>query len=141
MNTKILVLFLVLASLFVSGCAEEDAGQVEADEAVVSDTGAEEQGVDEQDEGLPEGPTKDHTVRLEYYEVMKPSELEISRGDTVSWWSYKRQGTYVLVSEEGLFQNTELEYSVPFSYTFNKAGTYSFTVEDVQAMNMTVMVK
>jgi len=136
MNTKILVLFLVLASLFISGCTEEDAGPVETDDAGAPESGVEEQG----DESLPVGPTEDHIVRLEYYGVMKPSELEISRGDTVSWWSYKRQGTYVLVSEDGLFPNTELEYSVPFSYTFNEAGSYSFTAEDVPDMNMTVTV-
>ncbi|WP_440956926.1 cell surface lipoprotein [Methanosarcina sp. Mfa9] len=135
MNTKILVLFLVLASLFISGCAEEDAGPVETDEAEVSESD-----VEGQDESLPVGPTEDHIVRLEYYEVMKPSELDISRGDSVSWWSYKKQGTYVLVSEDDLFSNTELKYSVPFSYTFDEAGIYSFTVEDVPAMNMTVTV-
>ncbi len=135
MNTKILVLFLVLASLFISGCAEEDAGPVEIDEADVSESG-----VEEQDESLPVGPTKEHRFNLEYYELVKPSELEINRGDTVAWWSNKRQGTYVLVSDDGLFPNTELAYRVPFSHIFNEAGIYRFSVEDVPAMNMTVTV-
>lgn len=137
MNTKILVLCLVLVSLFISGCAEEDAGQVETDEAGVSESGAEVQ----EDESLPVGPTEEHIVRLEYYEVMTPPELEINRGDTIAWWSDKRQGTYVLVSEDGLFPNEELAYRVPFKYTFKEPGIYSFTVEDVPAMNLTVTVK
>ena len=135
MNTKILVLFLVLASLFISGCAEEDAGPVETDEAGVSESG-----VEEQDENLPVGPTEEYIVYLEYYGVMTPPEREINQGDTIAWWSNKRQGTYVLVSEDGLFPNEELSYRVPFKYTFNEPGTYLFTVEDAQGMNLTITV-
>lgn len=136
MNTKVLVLFLVLVSIFISGCAEEDAGPAETDEAGVSESDSE-----EQDESLPVGPTEEFIVRLEYYEMMTPPELEINRGDTIAWWSDKRQGTYVLMSEDGLFPNEELAYRVPFKYTFNEPGTYLFTVEDVQGMNLTVTVK
>ena len=35
---------------------------------------------------------------------MRPSELDIKTGDTVSWWSGKKTGNYyILVSKEGLF--------------------------------------
>ena len=71
---------------------------------------------------------------------IKPSELNISRGDTVSWWSDKRQGNYVLVSEDGLFPDEILSYRVPFTYTFNETGTYRFIVKNIPEMNATVRV-
>lgn len=136
MKGKILILLLVLMFLFVSGCAEKDTGLVPED----SNTSTPEASVAEQNENVSSGPGEDHIVRLEYYEVFRPSELDIKAGDTVSWWSGKRQGTYVLVSEEELFPDKELAYSVPYSYTFNDPGTYLFTVKDVPEMNFTVRV-
>jgi len=136
MKGKILILLLVLVFLFASGCAEKDTGLVPED----SNTSTPEASVAEQNENVSSGSGEDHIVRLEYYEVFRPSELDIKAGDTVSWWSGKRQGTYVLVSEEGLFPDKELAYSVPYSYTFNDPGTYLFTVKDVPEMNFTVRV-
>ncbi|AKB76758.1 Cell surface lipoprotein [Methanosarcina horonobensis HB-1 = JCM 15518] len=134
MKGKILVLLLVFVFLFASGCAEEDAEPTE-------ESGALEASAEQQDNVPQEnsGSGKDHIVRLEYYDVARPSELDISAGDTVSWWSGKRQGTYILVSEEGLFPNQELNYSVPYSYTFTDPGTYLFTVKD-NSMNVTIRV-
>jgi plastocyanin len=84
---------------------------------------------------------EDHIVRLENYGVARPPELEISKGDTVSWWSDKRQGNYVLVSEEKLFPDEKLSYRIPFTYTFNETGTYRFIVKDLPEMNATIRVK
>ncbi|WP_255334738.1 cell surface lipoprotein [Methanosarcina sp. KYL-1] len=137
MKGKFLVLFLVLAFLFASGCAEDGSGPAPGEDgAVVTEAVSE-----ETEESTSVGQGEEHVMRLEYYEVVRPSELDIPRGDTISWWSYKRQGDlYVLFSEEGLFEDTELSYSVPFSYTFKEAGVYHFGVRDVPAMNMTVRV-
>ena len=105
-----------------------------------SNTSTPEAGMAGQNEKSTSGTGDDHIVRLEYYEVIRPSELDIKVGDTVSWWSGKRQGTYVLVSKEGLFPDKEMAYSVPYSYTFNDPGTYLFTVKDVPTMNVTISV-
>lgn len=83
---------------------------------------------------------KDHIVRFENYGVVTPPELEISKGDTVSWWSDKRQGNYVLVSEDGMFPDKTLSYRVPFTYTFNETGTYRFIVKNLPGMNATIRV-
>ncbi|HET8687483.1 MAG TPA: cell surface lipoprotein, partial [Methanosarcina sp.] len=83
---------------------------------------------------------EDHIVRLENYGVIRPAEINISKGDTISWWSDKRQGNYVLVSEDGLFPDEKLSYRVPFTRTFNEAGTYRFNVKDVPEMNATIRV-
>ncbi len=136
MKGKILILLLMIVFLLASGCADKNTGTVPED----SNASAPEANVTAQNENLSSGSGEDHIVRLEYYEVIRPSELDINTGDTVSWWSGKRQGTYVLVSEEGLFPDEELAYSVPYSYTFSKPGTYLFTVKDVPKMNCTIRV-
>lgn len=138
MKGKILVLLLVFVFLFASGCAEEGA-EPSTEESDAADAVTEPQDNVPQ-ENVVSRSGKDHIVRLEYYNAIRPSELDIQEGDTVSWWSYKRQGTYVLVSEEGLFPDQELAYSVPYSYTFNSSGTYFFTVKDAPAMNVTIRV-
>lgn len=139
MKGKILVLLLVFVFLFASGCAEEDVGTV-TEESDASESAATEPQETVPQENVVSGSGNDHIVHLEYYKVMRPSELDIPAGDTVSWWSGKRQGTYVLVSEEGLFPDHELAYSVPYSYTFNTPGTYLFTVKNVSEMNVTIRV-
>lgn len=136
MKGKILVLLLVFVFLFASGCAEEGAEENAAED---SEAPAEPQDNVPQ-ENATSGSGKDHIVRLEYYKVMRPSELDIKTGETVSWWSGKRQGTFVLVSEEGLFSDQELKYNTPYSYTFSNPGTYLFTVKDVPEMNVTIRV-
>lgn len=138
MKGKILVLLLVFVFLFASGCAGEDS-EAASEESDALEASAEPQD-DVQQENVSSGSAKDHVVRLEYYKVIRPSELDVQTGDTVSWWSGKRQGTYILVSEEGLFEDQELAYSVPYSYTFNKPGSYLFTVKDVPEMNVTIRV-
>lgn len=134
---KILVLLLLFVFLFASGCAEEGA-EPEAEESGDSEASAEPQ------DNVTSGPGEIHIIYLEYYNAttqsVSRSELDISAGDTVSWWSKKRQGTYVLVSEEDLFPDQNLAYRVPYSYTFNNPGTYLFTVKDVPEMNVTVRV-
>jgi plastocyanin len=137
MKGKILISLLVLVFLFASGCADEDNGLVPDD----SNTSTPEAGIADQNGKESSGSGADHIVRLEQYEVVRPSELSIKEGDTVSWWSYKRQGTYILVSEEKLFPDKELAYSVPYSYTFKEAGTYIFTVKDIPKMNVTIKVE
>jgi len=47
----------------------------------------------------------------------------------------------VLVSKEGLFPETALDYSVPFNSTFDKPGSYLFNVKDTPNMNVTITVK
>ena len=131
MKGKILVLLLVFVFLFASGCAGKDAGPA-SDE---SNTPAPEAGVTEQEENVPSGAGEEHIVRLENYGVANPSELDISKGDLISWRSDKRQGNYVLVSEDGLFSEEKLSYRVPFVYTFNEAGTYRFIVKDISETN------
>jgi plastocyanin len=137
MKGKSLILLIVLVFLFASGCAEDSGPAPEDSNSSVPEAGAAVQSEENASSKLGE----DHIVRLENYGVIKPPELEISKGDTISWWSDKRQGNYVLVSEEGLFPDEKLSYRVPFTYIFNEIGTYRFIVKDLPDMNATIRVK
>lgn len=136
MKGKSLILLVVLIFLFASGCAEDNESVPDNSNSSVPEAGAALQSEENTSSKL----GNDYIVRLENYGVVTPTELEISKGDTVSWWSDKRQGNYVLVSEEKLFPDEKLSYRVPFTYTFNETGTYHFTVKDLPEMNATIRV-
>lgn len=139
MRGKIFVLILVFVFLIASGCSGKD------DQATLQDnkTSAPQADVAEQKGNVVSGPGEIHVVRLKYppqYGVV-PSELDIKTGDIVSWWSDKPQKPdYILVSKEGLFPDKELDYRVPFNYTFSSPGSYLFSVKDLPDMNVTVTV-
>jgi len=144
MNAKFAVLFLVLVSVLLSGCAGENEtrSEPETTPAKTETTDSTELPDELQtDEPTPEAKQESYLVRLEYYEVMKPSELTITRGDLVSWYNYKRQGSYTLVSEDNLFEDTELLYLRHLNHTFEESGTYRFSVEGLPHMTFTVTVE
>ncbi|RXA18007.1 cell surface lipoprotein [Methanosarcina sp. MSH10X1] len=137
MKGKILILLVMFVFLLASGCAEEDNTSV-PDDSDIPVPEADEDAQPEESASLKSG--KEHIIRLENYGVIRPAELNISKGDTISWRSDKKQGNYVLVSEDGLFPDEKLSYKVSFTYTFNEAGTYSFIVKDIPEMNATIRV-
>jgi plastocyanin len=130
----ILITLLMLAAVLVSGCtdnADDTAMEEQADDTTTDD-------VEEDAVTIADG--KDYAVRMEYYGAMKPAELEINRGDTIAWRNYKPQGTYTLVSDEGLFDDQEMDSNDAYSYTFTESGTYTFSVVDTPDMTLTVTV-
>lgn len=132
----ILITILMLAGVLVSGCTdstEEADNEEDIEETTSFDDVAE--------ESAPIGEGKDYGVTMEYYGMMKPSELELNRGDSVAWRNGKPQGTYVLVSDEGLFDDQEMDHNDVFTYTFTESGTYTFSVKDVPDMILTVTVR
>ncbi len=139
MRGNIFVLILLFVFLIASGCAGKDTGTAPKD----NDTSAPQAGMTEQKGNAISGPGEVYIVRLVYpYNIMRPSELDIKTGDTVSWWSDKKQKPdYILVSKEGLFPDKALDYSVSYNYTFSSTGSYLFTVKDIPEMNVTVTVK
>lgn len=140
MRGKIFVLILVFVSLIASGCSEK---KTETAAPNGTNTSVPQAALTEPKENSNSAPGEVHVVRLVYpYNVMRPSALDIKTGDIVSWWSDKRQKPdYTLVSKEGLFPDKELDYSVPFNYTFSAPGTYLFSIKDLPEMNVTITVK
>ena len=136
MNKKwlILITILMLAGVLVSGCADnaEDTAMEEEAEETTEDA------ADEDTVVIGDG--VDHGIRMEYYGMMKPSEITINRGDTLVWTNYKPQNTYVLVSDDGLFEDLEMYVHDTHEYTFMDSGTYTFSVEDQPDMTLTVTV-
>lgn len=140
MRGKIFVLILVFVFLIASGCSGKDTQSTTTE----NNTSAPQAVAAGQKENASSAPGEIYIVRLKYppqYGVV-PSQLDIKTGDIVSWWSEKKQKPdYTIVSKEGLFPDKDLDYSVPFNYTFSSTGTYLFTVKDQPNMNLTVTVK
>ncbi|MEZ5335773.1 MAG: cell surface lipoprotein [Methanolobus sp.] len=128
----ILITVLMLAGVLVSGCADNTEEETVVEEETVSEDLVEE---------APAGDGIEQAIRMEHYGMMKPSEVEINRGDTLVWRNYKPQNTYVLVSDDGLFENQEMYVHDTYTYTFMSSGTYTFSVEDYPDMTLTVTVR
>ncbi|HWR25558.1 MAG TPA: hypothetical protein VN278_04915 [Methanosarcina sp.] len=96
--------------------------------------------------GEPVGPspgikTAPYLLRLENNKVSS-SNLEIKKGEIVAWINVQDtpRRVYTLVSEDNLFNNTNLVYRRSFAYTFNETGDYKFTVVNQPRMNVSVSV-
>lgn len=77
-----------------------------------------------------------------YSTTFVPELVEIKRGDTVSWFNFKRpKGPSVLVSEDGLWEDKSIDYGKMFSYNFEKTGTYKFSLKSTPEVKITVVVK
>ena len=70
------------------------------------------------------------------------SSLDIKKGESVSWINMEDnpKRVLILVSEEKLFENTNLAYRHAFTYTFNETGDYHFSIVGQPRMNVTVGV-
>ena len=106
-----------------------------------------EEEVTPEEEDASEGPTiispetsaKTYTIRIDNYRAT-PASLEIKKGDTVAWINFQDR-IFTLVSEEGLFENTNLANRRSFPYTFEETGTYNFSVLGQGRMDVTITVE
>jgi plastocyanin len=82
-----------------------------------------------------------HLIRLVNFRA-STSSLEIKKGGAVAWMNLQEnpKRNLKLVSEEGLFENTNLVYKRSFTHTFNETGDYNFTVVGQPKMNVSVSV-
>lgn len=82
-----------------------------------------------------------YLIRLANFKA-SPTSLEIKKGETVAWMNLQEnpKRNLKLVSEEGLFENTNLVYKRSFTHTFNETGDYNFTVVGQPKMNVSVSV-
>jgi plastocyanin len=73
--------------------------------------------------------------------VATPTSMEIKAGDTVTWRNLQRpKMSLVLISDDGLWDDQTVYYGKAFSYTFEEAGTYRFSVQDNPAIAGTIVV-
>lgn len=128
---------MIISLVVVSGCAgnSDDASGPEGSDEETSTRNASSEDSEIVDNG------KHHGVRMEYYGVMTPSEIELEKGGTIAWRNYKPQGTYVLISDDNLFEKQEMSSKDVYLYTFNEKGTYTFGVADMPEMTLKVTVR
>lgn len=166
MKTKLIVLLLIFGVVLFSGCAgdeqpspdengtpvetetpEENVTAVETETPEENVTAVEAETPEENETEETGGVTTSdrrpatYTIRLDN-NMARPSSLEIKQGDRVVWlnWEDSPRRVFTLVSEENLFNNTNLVYKRSFTYTFNETGEYHFSVVGQPRMNVTVSV-
>ena len=102
---------------------------------------------EEEGEVAPEGPVvvspeireDPYVIRIDNFRAF-PASLTIKKGETVAWINFQDR-LFTLVSEEGLFENTNLVYKRSFAYTFEETGTYNFSVLGQPRMDVTITVE
>ena len=55
-----------------------------------------------------------------------PSDAQITAGDTVTWMN-NDSIAHTIIDDEGVFDSEEIEPGESYSYTFDEAGTYTYT--------------
>lgn len=74
--------------------------------------------------------------------AFSPETIEVNQYDTVVWRNLNRpKRTFVLVSEEDLWEDFSLGYGKSFEYTFTETGTFGFSIEGESGLEGTVMVR
>lgn len=70
-----------------------------------------------------------------------PETIELNKGESIIFRNLNRpKRSFLLVSEEKLFGNMMLGYGKSFTYTFDKAGTYTFKLDNVSDTQLVVTV-
>lgn len=89
-----------------------------------------------------------HTVVIKpNYDIpsfkFNPVNCTIARNDSVVWLNEDEgwRDTYVLTSDDGLWQPTNIPFGSEFTYTFNSTGTYHYGCEYFHQMRGTIIVK
>jgi plastocyanin len=88
-----------------------------------------------------------HTVVINPYVTQKfefdPINCTIARNDSVVWINEdtSTQGTYILTSDDVLWQPANIPFGSEFTYTFNSTGTYHYGCEYFPHMKGTIIVK
>jgi len=81
-----------------------------------------------------------HTIVL-INNAFSPETAKINQYDKVVWRNLNRpKRTFVLVSEDNLWEDFNLGYGRSFEYTFNGTGTFGFSIEGEKGMEGTVLV-
>ncbi len=72
-----------------------------------------------------------------------PINCTIARNDSVVWLNEdtSTQGTYILTSDDGLWQPVNIPFGSEFTYTFNSSGTYHYGCDYFPHMKGTIIVK
>ena len=85
--------------------------------------------------------TSSQTNEIMIIKIATPDFIEISAGETVTWWNQQRpKFPVVLVSDDGLWEDQTIYFGRIFSYTFEEPGIYTYSAKDNPAITGTVVV-
>ncbi|MEL4304562.1 cupredoxin family copper-binding protein [Methanococcoides sp. LMO-2] len=126
----LVVLFVLLATLIVAGCAQyEDQPAPESEISTPEDIGED---IPEEEMEITEEVAEDtaDTTSMEYEVLIEdfkfnPATLQISVGDTVTWINMDSAPHTATSNEEG-FDSGRLSKDESFSFTFEEAGNYDY---------------
>ena len=77
------------------------------------------------------GQSVSYSVKMDVEHGFNPSVININKSDTIVWSNEEQQRTrIVLISKEGLFENTTTDYTKKIIYQFNQSGTYNFVLAE-----------
>ena len=133
-NYIMLVSLLVVATLF-AGCIGDDETEVGPTPTPTLAQEPTPTVTPEPTPTLAQEPTPTETVQLRppkpiYLEkyAMAPKTPMIRAGEALNWINLQKSPmiTYVLVSEDGLWENQSISYGKKFKYTFDTSGNYSY---------------
>ena len=88
-----------------------------------------------------------HTVIINPYATPKfelePVNCTIARNDSVIWVNNDtlKQGKYILMSDDGLWQPVEIPFGSNFTYTFNSTRSYTYRCQYFPTLKGTITVK
>nr|WP_321497591.1 hypothetical protein [uncultured Methanolobus sp.] len=86
--------------------------------------------------------TMEHNYEVLVIRVATPSLMQIKAGDTVTWRNMQRpKMPLVLMSDAGIWDDQTIYYGKTFSYTFEKAGTCRYSVQNNPAISGVIVVK
>jgi plastocyanin len=105
----------------------------EAPEAMASPTATEETAMGSPSAGA------ECSVEIKDF-AFRPAAIEVSVGTTVTWENYD-QIAHTVTGDNGEFQSGRLDGGKSFSFTFDKAGTFTYHCEFHPGMTGTVVVK
>ncbi|WP_319506798.1 cupredoxin domain-containing protein [uncultured Methanolobus sp.] len=85
--------------------------------------------------------TSSQTNKIVIIKIATPDLIEVSVGETVTWWNQQRPKLpVVLMSDDGLWDDYTIYYGRIFSYTFEEPGIYTYSAKDNPEIAGTVVV-
>ncbi len=124
---------------------EENITDVE-DEMMENDSMDEEDMVEEENDTMDEEEMMDNETMEEGETIVtitgdgfEPFDTQITVGDTITWMNDDSMA-HTVVDDEGVFNSGDIEPGESYSYTFDEAGTYTYTAGEDETFEAMITV-
>ncbi|SES86721.1 Plastocyanin [Methanococcoides vulcani] len=124
-----MVLFVLLTTIIMAGCVQDSEQPAQETDITTPENTDEVTAEDDEDEmditnNVDETLSKDHEVLIEDFKF-KPTKLQISVGDTVTWINMD-SAAHTATSNDEEFDSGSLSKGESFSFTFAEVGTFDY---------------